>query len=242
MMRKPGYDEDRFFVDLDDGYIEWMYFNPDANSGGQYVINQFRMEHFVDAMVKYPKGSVKDIFNHVAQNCKQYLVDKDTPFYKWCAIRFENDAIATGISNETFAHITDLFLAAEMIDSYCMEEFDCLADFSDLRNIGLAYTTTEDGKYEIQVNANLRELRIEINLDKDTVLTWDFGSLEEMIYDYLIDLDFDELTTIPDEILEDMEEITSLCDGCERLYDLHEGFIHGSNEIKQREKKEKESR
>lgn len=242
MMRKPGNDEDRFLVDLDAGYIEWMYYNPDSNSGGQYVINQFTLEHLMDAILEYPQGPIEVIFEHVSQNCKQYLVDKDTPFYKWCEKRFENDAIATGITNETFKHLTDLFLAAEMINKYCLEEFDCLADFSDLENIGLAYTTTEDGKYEIQANANLKRLGMDIYLGEEIVLTWDFESLEEMIYEYLICLDFNELTLIPDEILEDMEEITGLCDGCERLYDLHEGSIHGSNETKQREKKEKESR
>ena len=33
------------------------------------------------------------------------------------------------------------------------------ADFSNLTNIGLAYTTTEDERHEIQVTANLEECR-----------------------------------------------------------------------------------
>lgn len=241
-MKKSGNEEDRFFVDLDAGYMEWMYFNPDSNSGGQYVINQFTLEHLMDAILKYPNGTVDIIFDYVEQICKQYLIDKDTPFYKWCAKRYENDAIATEITNETFKHLTDLFLAAEIINRYCLEEFDCLADFSDLENIGLAYTTTEDGKHEIQANANLKEMSIDIHLDEDAVLTLNFESLEAMIYDYLIDLDFNELTSIPDEILEDLEQIAGLCDGCERLYDLHEAPIHGMSETKQKDKKEKESR
>ena len=33
--------QDRFFLDLDNGVVEWMYYNPDAVSGGQFVVNLF---------------------------------------------------------------------------------------------------------------------------------------------------------------------------------------------------------
>lgn len=241
-MRNPGNEEDRFFVDLERDYVEWMYYNPDSNAGGQYVINQFTLEHFMDAMLKYPKGTVEVIFDYVGQICKQYLADVGTPFYKQCELRYENESIAKGISVETFQHIVELFLAKDLINKYCMEEFDCNADFSDLEKVGLAYTTTEDGKHEIQVNANLKELRLETYIDDDTIITQDFKTMEEMNYKCLMDLDFNELTSIPEYVLEDLEEIAGLCDGCKGLYDLHKGSTYDNAGTKTKKNEEKESR
>lgn len=205
-MRMPGKEEDRFFVNLETNYIEWMYYNPDSNVGGQYVINQFTLEHIMDALLKYPKGTVEVIFDHIGQNCKQYLADVGTPFYRQCKNRYENDAIAKGISVETFQHIVELFLAKDLINKYCMEEFESMADFSNLEKVGIAYSTTEDGCHEIQVNANLKEMRLETFLNNELVITQEFKTMDEMNYKCLMDLDFNELTCIPDAIIEDWEQ------------------------------------
>ena len=240
-MRMQGNEEDRFFVNLVANYIEWMYYNPDSNAGGQYVLNQFTLEHFMDAMLKYPKGTVEVIFDHVGQNCKQYLADEGTPFYRRCEHRYENEALAKGISVETFQHIVELFLAKDLINKYCMEEFESRADFSNLEKVGIAYTTTEDGCHEIQVNANLKEMRLETFLNNELVMTQEFKNMDEMNYKCLMDLDFNELTCIPEYILEKFEENASLRDGCKRLYDSNNGTTH-DNEGTKTKKEEKESR
>lgn len=205
-MRIPASNEDRFFVNLDKGYIEWLYYNPDSESGGQYVLNHFTLKHIMDAMLQYPKGSVEMIFEHVGSNCKQYLADVGTPFYRQCANRFEHEAIAKGISVETFQLINELFLAADLINEYCVEEFGSKADFSDLEKIGLAYTTTEDDCHEIQSYANLKECRLETYLDDQLIVTQDFKSLEEMNAKALSGLSFVELIEIPDMIFEEWEQ------------------------------------
>ena len=50
----------------------------------------------------------------------------------------------------------------EIIDEYCLEEFerDEGADYSDLSEVKVAYTTTEDDKHKIQANVNLVVFKI----------------------------------------------------------------------------------
>ena len=134
-MRKPGKYEDKFFVDLNGGYIDWLYYNPDSTLGGQYVLNRFTQDHFEEALVLYPKGPIEKIFGYVEENCTQYLADVGTEFYRHCMNRFEHEFIATGISHDTFDYINYLFLAAEVINMYCQKEFESKADFSNIEKV-----------------------------------------------------------------------------------------------------------
>lgn len=34
-------EKDRFYVNLQNDTIEWMYYNPDSNTGGQFVLFVF---------------------------------------------------------------------------------------------------------------------------------------------------------------------------------------------------------
>ena len=55
--------------------------------------------------------------------------------------------------------------AKELIDQFCQEEYDSYADFSDLGNVGIAYTTVTDQEIPIQVNVDLVNYRVERYLD-----------------------------------------------------------------------------
>lgn len=44
--------QDRFFLDLDNGVVEWMYYNPDSVSGGQFVVNLFSIDDITDALAE----------------------------------------------------------------------------------------------------------------------------------------------------------------------------------------------
>ena len=241
-MRIPASNEDRFFVNLDKGYIEWLYYNPDASSGGQYVLNHFGLEHFIEALLRYPTDSVEKIFEYVEENCKQWLADIGTPFYKQCADRFEHEAVVSGISIQTFIHLFELFQAADLINEYCVEEFGSKAGFQNLEKIGLAYTTTEDGVHEIQSYANLKGLCLETYVDNKLVEAQKFKSLDDMNQRCLGSLDFGELTYISDEVLEEIEQNADLCQKCGLMYDLHKASGHRDIENQTRNKKERESR
>ena len=88
-----------------------------------------------------------------------------------------------------------------LIDNYCREEFEREegADYSDLSNVELAYTTTEDEKHEIQARANLIDFCIDTLVDGKVVRSTKYSSLEDMIENGLQSLSFDDLVYLYEE-------------------------------------------
>lgn len=96
---------------------------------------------------------------------------------------------------------TSLDKAKRLIDDFCREEYQQGdgADYTDLANVGVAYTTTEDDKHEIQARVNLVDYRIETLVDGKTVRIEQYASLEELTEKGLQALSFDELVYVSDE-------------------------------------------
>ena len=90
------------------------------------------------------------------------------------------------------AEDSDLKTAKQLINDYCIEEFDTMADFSDLSDVGLAYSTTVDDEHEIQVSADLNTYCINYAVDGETVHSVSFDSLHE-INDHFASLYFDAM-------------------------------------------------
>lgn len=90
------------------------------------------------------------------------------------------------------AEDSDLKTAKQLINDYCIEEFDTMADFSDLSDVGLAYSTTEDDEHEIQVSADLNTYCINYAVDGETVHSVSFDSLHEL-NDHSASLYFDAM-------------------------------------------------
>lgn len=107
--------------------------------------------------------------------------------------------IDDGLSKENL-----LEKAKQIINDYCQDEFESDADFSDLSSIGVAYTETEDGDYPIQAIVDLINFKIETKVLDVTTHLEQYASLEELIDQGLVNLEFSELTYISDE---DMEKI-----------------------------------
>lgn len=87
---------------------------------------------------------------------------------------------------------SDLKTAKQLINDYCIEEFDTMADFSNLSDVGLAYSTTEDDEHEIQVSADLNTYCINYAVDGETVHSVSFDSLHEL-NDHFTSLYFDAM-------------------------------------------------
>ena len=87
---------------------------------------------------------------------------------------------------------SDLKTAKQLINDYCIEEFDTMADFSNLSDVGLAYSTTEDDEHEIQVSADLNTYCINYAVDGETVHSVPFDSLHEL-NDHFANLYFDAM-------------------------------------------------
>ncbi len=96
--------------------------------------------------------------------------------------------------------------ALSYIEDYLKDEFEITEpDFSDLTQIGLGYTTTEDEQHTIQVNADLKHCTISKFVD-DTLYAQDtYASLEDMKRMALANLDFDSLMEVDINEIEEQE-------------------------------------
>ena len=97
--------------------------------------------------------------------------------------------------------------AKHLIDNFCREEYhrEDVADYTDLTNVGIAYTTTEDDRHEIQARVNLVDFRIETLADGKVVRSEQYASLEELTEKGLQALSFDDLIYLSEEELAQVE-------------------------------------
>ena len=96
--------------------------------------------------------------------------------------------------------------ALSYIEDYLKDEFEITEpDFSDLTQIDLGYTTTEDEQHTIQVHADLEHCTISKFVD-DTLYAQDtYASLEDMNRMALANLDFDSLMEVDINEIEEQE-------------------------------------
>ena len=97
---------------------------------------------------------------------------------------------------------TPLDKAKYLINDFCEAEYREGADFSDLHNVGLAFTTLTDDELPIQVTADLVDFKITYEFDGEVYNTEQYDSIEDMIENGLTDLDFSDLVSVPDEVIE----------------------------------------
>ena len=97
---------------------------------------------------------------------------------------------------------TPLDRAKYLINDFCEAEYRDGADFSDLHNVGLAYTTLTDDELTVQVTADLVDFKITYEFDGEVYSTEQYDSIEDMIENGLTGLDFNELVSVPDEVID----------------------------------------
>lgn len=94
-----------------------------------------------------------------------------------------------------------IIYAKQLINSYCQDEFDSEADFSNLKKVGVAYTTTEDSKHTVEAVVNLVDYRLETYVDDKLFKEETYADLKDMIDNCLHSLSFDDLVYLSDEEL-----------------------------------------
>ena len=94
--------------------------------------------------------------------------------------------------------------AISCIGAYCDAEFglDAEADYTDLSNIKIAYTTTEDGLHGIQASADLLQYRMETYIDGVLVDYTQYDDLADFIENGLSNLYFHDLVSVTEVQLE----------------------------------------
>lgn len=86
--------------------------------------------------------------------------------------------------------------AKRLISDFCRREYASEADFDDLHRVWLAFTTTKDGKHQLQVGTDLVDFSIHYLVDGELVYRDTYANLSDMIDAVLSTLDFDGLISI----------------------------------------------
>ena len=102
----------------------------------------------------------------------------------------------------------ELEQARELINAYCMEEFDQEADFSDLSHVDLAFSATSDSEHTVEVYADLTLFQIVCRVDEETVREIACDSLPEL-NEYLANLEFDRMVADAEEAFTAMQQETA---------------------------------
>ena len=105
-------------------------------------------------------------------------------------------------SEEQPQTINPLERAKKLINDFSESEYDEEADFSDISNIPIAFTTDEKNNLPIQVSVDLENLRIIYEYDGEVFNTEQYDNIEDMIKNGLTGLDFSDLIYVPDEVIE----------------------------------------
>lgn len=210
-MPEDIYKQDRFYVDLQNDEIVWLYHNPDAFSGDQFVRNRFGIDLLKEAIEKCPIGpdsgyEAYPVYDYIESNCRQYLSDVGSAEYGDDIMLFQTEPFAIALTQTTLDKLQLLFKAKELINDYSIREFGDPADFSDPAKVGIAYTTTEDDKHEIQAYASLVDFQTEVWLDGENVANLRAESLRDYTENVLPYLDFDEMVAIPDWVIDQFQQ------------------------------------
>lgn len=97
---------------------------------------------------------------------------------------------------------TPLDKAKSLINDFCEAEYRQGADFDDLHNVGLAFTTLTDDELPIQVTADLVDFKITYEFDGEVYNTEQYDNIEDMIKNGLTGLDFSDLVSVPDDVID----------------------------------------
>ena len=188
-------------------------------------------QDFIGSLDPQPKGveiidSPYLANDRVSQNTlppdeRFFVIETDDGYAIWDdlteAIYIDNEGVREEFQSEWQANdyleqvkksVSELDTAKALIDEYCRDEFEREegADYTDLSNVELAYTTTEDDKHEIQARVNLVDHRLETLADGNVIRSEQFSSLEDMIERSLQSLSFNDLVYLSDEELEMAEQ------------------------------------
>ena len=132
---------------------------------------------------------------------RQYVEEQQVRDLEAAAQR-DMEPLTAGVQEEqNHAEADDLETAKQLIQDFCADLYHVEEmDFSNPEHIGIAYTTTEDEKHEIQVAVNLLDFSISKLVDDECVERRGYNSLRELIDNELTKLDFAELVRLEHDL------------------------------------------
>ena len=131
---------------------------------------------------------------HIADH--RFVYELDPPLHGTSVIM--NPHIQGGLE-------TSLEKAMRLISEFCEKEYDSPADFSDLRNIGVGYTTITDEEIDVQASVDLMRFSLNRSVGGIIVDRRKYDSLDELIRNELEHLSFEDLIDFTPEQLAQVE-------------------------------------
>ncbi len=130
--------------------------------------------------------------------------------YKIILSDIENDSRKTTWLSPEYS--SDIQRALELISKYKKDEFgyDDDAPYEDLSDIGLAFTETEDGKFDIDVSLDLVNVKITQRFAGKISDERKYSSLSELIEEELESMSFDNLVFIDEDKIAELKKEISL--------------------------------
>ena len=105
--------EDVFFVDKENKTVTWMYYNPDSNAGGQYVINTTTFDEVEEATQKHK--SADDFFDYLGSIANQTLADVGTEWFEEADNAFKQTPDLTGCTSATMEALLENAERSDMV-------------------------------------------------------------------------------------------------------------------------------
>lgn len=131
---------------------------------------------------------------HIADH--RFVYELDPPLHGTSVIM--NPHIQGGLE-------TSLEKAMRLISEFCEKEYDSPADFSDLRNIGVGYTTITDEEIDVQASVDLMRFSLNRSVGGIIVDRRKYDSLDDLIQKELEHLSFEDLIDFTPEQLAQVE-------------------------------------
>ena len=183
---KTGYD-DAFFVDNERGEVVWMYYNPDAFAGGQYVINYISPDFIRFASEN--RSDPDSFFDALGGYAKQELADVGTPEFEEAAERFKQEADYHDCDKVTMMGLLDFAGIGEVVPVYDRES-EILYDVLSCLNIDDIELDFDGAGVVANDNDNIWHGAEFYRFLVDEAIVWNddgsaVGITQELLYDFI---------------------------------------------------------
>jgi len=104
---------DAFFLDDESQTVTWIYYNPDSNSGGQYVTNTLSYDDVIEAASQCE--GVGDFFDYLGSIADQTLADVGTEWFEEAENAFSQTPDYTECTPETMEALIETAERSDMV-------------------------------------------------------------------------------------------------------------------------------
>lgn len=209
----PNYDtldRDLFFNNPDSESVTHIYYNSDANSGGQFVISEINYYEIENALKKFSDKSddVETFFDYLDSISEQKCIDiGDDLFLETYQKFYSNEHIAEGITDEVKKQLTNIatvnYTVPDKTDYY-KSYFEIQSEHPDaiiLFRVGDFYEVLGDNAQEVAEALNLTLMSRTINGEKIPMVGFPSSYLEDN-ENLLVEIGYKILTVEPEDIAE----------------------------------------